>query len=140
VAYSPDGQTVLTGSHDNTARLWDAKTGKPLHEPLLHQDLVVAVAYSPDGQTVLTGSEDKSARLWRVPPPAADEPERLKLSVEVRTGYYLDDDGIRRELTYDQWLDRRKTLDELGGFCDQRTWDQVSAAEKKELRTPPKAR
>ena len=26
VAFSPDGKTVLTGSRDNTARLWDAAT------------------------------------------------------------------------------------------------------------------
>ncbi len=30
VAFSPDGKTVLTGSHDGTARLWDAATGQPL--------------------------------------------------------------------------------------------------------------
>ena len=29
VAFSPDGQTALTGSWDNTARLWDVKTGQP---------------------------------------------------------------------------------------------------------------
>jgi WD40 repeat protein len=47
-----------------SARLWDAKTGKPLHQPLQHQWLVAAVAFSPDGQTVLTGSWDQTARLW----------------------------------------------------------------------------
>ena len=30
VAFSPDGETVLTGSNDNTARLWDAETGKEI--------------------------------------------------------------------------------------------------------------
>jgi hypothetical protein len=30
VAFSPDGQTVLTGSWDGTARLWEARTGKPI--------------------------------------------------------------------------------------------------------------
>ena len=30
VAFSPDGKLVLTGSADNTARLWDAATGKPV--------------------------------------------------------------------------------------------------------------
>src|SRR5206468_689825 len=64
VAFSPDGKTVLTGSCDRTARLWETATGNPLGPPLQHQGLVQAVAFSPDGKTVLTGSGDKTARLW----------------------------------------------------------------------------
>jgi WD40 repeat protein len=30
---------VVTASRDNTARLWNAATGKPLGEPLRHKDL-----------------------------------------------------------------------------------------------------
>src|SRR5204863_492775 len=64
VAFSPDGDTVLTGSADKAARLWDAQSGQPKGVPLQHQDAVKAVAFSPDGNTVLTGSADKTARLW----------------------------------------------------------------------------
>jgi eukaryotic-like serine/threonine-protein kinase len=64
VRFSPDGTRVLTGSRDDTARLWDAATGQPLGEPLRHGNDVTAVAFSPDGTLVLTGSHDKTARLW----------------------------------------------------------------------------
>jgi WD40 repeat protein len=64
VAFRPDGKAVLTGSADQTARLWSAQTGRPLGPPLRQQSWVWAVAFSPDGKAVLTGSEDGTARLW----------------------------------------------------------------------------
>jgi len=64
VAFSPDGSRVLTGSLDNTARLWDAATGKAVATLAGHTGPVRAVAFSPDGTRVLTGSDDKTARLW----------------------------------------------------------------------------
>ena len=64
VAFSPDGARVLTGSADNTARLWDAASGKPMATLSGHTDPVRAVAFSPDSARVLTGSDDNTARLW----------------------------------------------------------------------------
>ena len=64
VAFSPDGKRVLTGSDDNTARLWDAATGNPVATLAGHKARVSAVAFSPDGKRVLTGSSDNTARLW----------------------------------------------------------------------------
>ncbi len=65
-AISPDGKMILTGSSDNTARLWDAETARPVGPPLQHGDTVDSVAFSPDGRTVGTGSLDRTARLWDV--------------------------------------------------------------------------
>jgi WD40 repeat protein len=64
VAFDADGERVLTGSRDGTALLWDARTGRPLLEPLRHDAEVSAVAFSPDGQTLLTGCLDGAARFW----------------------------------------------------------------------------
>src|SRR5262249_48548958 len=64
VAFSPDGQTILSGGDDKRARLWDAATGRPLGPPMRHDHGVISVAFSPDGRTILTGSGDKTARLW----------------------------------------------------------------------------
>lgn len=62
--FSPDGKLVLTCSKDNTACLWDAKTGKLLHQLKGHTDYVHSGAFSLDSKTVLTCSQDKTARLW----------------------------------------------------------------------------
>ncbi|QIZ72928.1 nSTAND1 domain-containing NTPase [Oxynema aestuarii] len=64
VAFSPDGETVVSGSADNTLRLW-TRQGEPIGEPWRgHQNSVVAVAFSPDGETVVSGSADNTLRLW----------------------------------------------------------------------------
>jgi hypothetical protein len=63
-AFSPDGTRVLTGFGYNTARLWDAATGKVVATLAGHTAPVLAVAFSPDGTRALTGSSDHTARLW----------------------------------------------------------------------------
>ncbi len=65
VAFSPDGRRVFSGSGDNSLRLWDLATGKPLGQPWQgHSDLVYSVAFSPDGRRVVSGSRDNNLRLW----------------------------------------------------------------------------
>ncbi|MFN7384702.1 MAG: protein kinase domain-containing protein [Dolichospermum sp.] len=66
VAYSPDGQTLASGSDDNTIKLWNVNTGNLLQTFTGHSDLVWSVAYSPDGQTLASGSWDKTIKLWDV--------------------------------------------------------------------------
>jgi eukaryotic-like serine/threonine-protein kinase len=111
VAFSPDGKTVVTGSYDQTARLWEVGTGQPLGPPLPHQDAVRAVAFSPDGKTVVTGSADKTARLWEAPPPVAGEPERIVLWIQVLTGLDLDEYGQIQVLDVQTWEERRRQLE-----------------------------
>jgi WD40 repeat protein len=54
------------GRRDGTARLWDAKSGKPSALLLGHDGAVMSAAFSPDAKTVVTASRDKTARLWDV--------------------------------------------------------------------------
>jgi WD40 repeat protein len=63
ISFSPDGNYVLTGSNDKTARLWDLD-GNSLQVFRGHAASISAVAVSPDGKTILTGSGDLTARLW----------------------------------------------------------------------------
>ena len=66
VAFSPDGKQVLTGSHDETAKLWDRANGKLIRTFQGHTSYIDSVAFSMDGKLILTGSLDKTARLWDV--------------------------------------------------------------------------
>ena len=69
VAFSPDGKRVVTGSGDNTARVWDLSGPTPAATVLEgHRGPVNSVAFSPDGKRVVTGSGDNTARVWNTPP------------------------------------------------------------------------
>ena len=62
--FSPDGRRVMTISGQNTARLWDAVSGKPISEPMKHGGGGLSSAqFSPDGQWVVIVSLYE-ARVW----------------------------------------------------------------------------
>lgn len=74
---SPDGKLLVTGSWDQSAKIWDIQTGGALRKlDGFHQGYVNSVQFSPDGQTILTGSDDATARLWDV---ATGEPRATVL-------------------------------------------------------------
>ncbi|MFE6684247.1 hypothetical protein [Streptomyces sp. NPDC057729] len=63
-----DGRPIaVTGSDDETVRVWDLATREQVGEPLIgHTDWVLAVATGVvDGRTVaVTGSRDGTVRVW----------------------------------------------------------------------------
>jgi WD40 repeat protein len=85
VALSGDGKWLVTGSQDNTARLWETATGREVRTFRGHKDAINSVGLSRDGRWLVTGSGgtvplevdeandkvsrhalDESARLWDV--------------------------------------------------------------------------
>ncbi|MCC5896715.1 MAG: CHAT domain-containing protein [Phormidium sp. BM_Day4_Bin.17] len=64
VAFSPDGQHILTASRDRTARLWNLQ-GNLLAILQGHTGAVSGVVFSPDSLQILTTSRsDNTVQLW----------------------------------------------------------------------------
>ncbi len=63
LAWMPDGKAIVSCGADNSAKMWDAQTGKSIRTFGPHTRFVTSVAVSPDGSIVATGGDGK-VYLW----------------------------------------------------------------------------
>ena len=92
LALSSDGSRLVTGSADETARLWVVRTGEELRVLRGHTDSIVSVAFSRDGARVATASTDTTARVWET---ASGESHVLEGHPEALTSIRFSPDGKR---------------------------------------------
>ena len=74
VAITPDGRHAVSGSSDNTLRVWDLKGNEPPRVLEGHSYVVRAVAITPDGRHAVSGSNDSTLRVWDL---KGNEPPRV---------------------------------------------------------------
>jgi WD40 repeat protein len=67
VAFSPDGWRIVSGSYDNTVKVWAMDTGRELQSLSRHREEVLSVAFSPNGRRIVSGSDDETLLVWDVP-------------------------------------------------------------------------
>jgi WD40 repeat protein len=65
VDFSPDGQTLVTASEDNTVRLWSID-GRELQRLSGQNQSFRSVKFSPDGKQIAAISADNTLKLWSV--------------------------------------------------------------------------
>src|SRR5438552_6302960 len=66
VALSPDNRFALSGSYDQSIRLWETATGKEIRRFQGHSGAVLCVTFSADGKFAVSASADGTVRLWDV--------------------------------------------------------------------------
>jgi WD40 repeat protein len=64
LAFSPDGQRLVSASFDKTLKIWDVDSGNVIHTLRGHQRRVTTGRFSPDGRLVVSGGVDRTVRLW----------------------------------------------------------------------------
>ncbi len=64
LGFSPDGTRIVSGSRDQTLKLWDAASGEELKTLKGHSGFVSSVSFSPDGKRIVSGSYDQTIKLW----------------------------------------------------------------------------
>ena len=87
---------LVSGSWDDTVRLWEVATGQALKTLTEHEGGVYSVSFSPDGKTFASGGWDKAVRLWEIPttrvritPSPVESPpvgEQLVFNVSITDG------------------------------------------------------
>ena len=64
--FSPDGQRIVSGSHDKKIKLWNVRNGQRLRTLKGHTANIEAVVFSPNGTQIASASLDGTIRLWDV--------------------------------------------------------------------------
>ncbi|KAJ2034739.1 Chromatin assembly factor 1 subunit [Coemansia sp. S3946] len=81
LAWSPDGNFLVSASVDNTARIWDAREARCLQVLADHSHYVQGVVWDPLGEFIATQSSDRSLRVYRWVAPR--DPREIKSGTEV---------------------------------------------------------
>jgi WD40 repeat protein len=64
LAWSSNGQFLISGSHDNTIKLWQ-RNGRAIATLTGHRDRIQSVAWNSDGTFFASASDDQTIELWK---------------------------------------------------------------------------
>jgi len=66
VNFNPQGNLLVSGSFDETVKVWDVRTGECVSTLPAHSDPVTGVDFNRDGTCIVSSSHDGLMRIWDV--------------------------------------------------------------------------
>jgi hypothetical protein len=112
--FTPDGTRLITASADDTVRVWEMPSGKPVGQPLRHdlpgEPTIEHLAVSPDGTRILSVCGDHTARVWEASPvqPFGERVEGAGTHERGKIAVMANPDGTRTaSLTDDRTVQLR---------------------------------
>lgn len=117
--FSPDGRWVATISDDGTARVWEARSGLPVTEPLRHQGWWVTSLIWLSPNRLLTSAEAGQVRMWNVPE-LESVPAWLADLAEALANKREDHHGGGLTVSSETFGDIRKLVDVESTAADQK--------------------
>ncbi len=65
VAISNDDNYIISGSEDNSIKIWERETSSEIQTLKRHSGYVTCIAFSNDDKYIISGSDDKSIKIWK---------------------------------------------------------------------------
>jgi WD40 repeat protein len=101
IAFSEDGKMMATGGDQNTIRLWDVGSGRPLQQPFKgHMGAISKILFALDGRELISGANDGTVRVWRVGrPPSRETSARITVPGKLVTSEsFLGEDAAAAKI------------------------------------------
>jgi WD40 repeat protein len=102
MTFSPDGNLLVVGSSDNSARLIDTRNGESVGMPLHHAAPVMCVQFDMNSRLALTADAEGAVRVWPVAPVETPTLQLSKWAQEI-TGVERGTNGAFAWISPDQW-------------------------------------